>query len=79
MKFLIGEGGWSWLERATYRGAIGLFYDSTWGGVLAYVIFGLVCVLAVIGLIAVINFIFSRGGKKKMSASEKWLKTGKWK
>ena len=78
MKFLIGEGGWSWLERATYRGAIGLFYDSTWGGVLAYVIFGLVCVLAVIGLIAVISFIFNRKGKK-MSASEKWMKTGKWK
>lgn len=79
MKFLIGEGGWSWLERATYRGAIGLFYDSTWGGVLAYIIFGLVCVLAIIGLIAVISFIFSRGGKKKMNASEKWLKTGKYK
>lgn len=65
MKFLIGEGGWSWLERATYRGAIGLFYDSTWGGVLAYAIVAILCILAVIGLITVFSWIFGRRGKKK--------------
>ena len=78
MKCLIGEGGWSWLERATYRGAIGLFYDSTWGGVLAYIIFGLICILAIIGLICVIAFLFGRKRGKKMSSHEKWLKTGKF-
>ena len=81
MKFLIGEGGWSWLERAMYRGGIGLFYDSTWGGVLAYAIFAIVCILAVIGLITVISFLFSGTGgkgKKKMSSHEKWIKTGKF-
>lgn len=79
MKFLMGEGGWSWLERATYRGGIGLFYDTTLGGVLAYVIFAIVCLLAVIGLITVIGWLFGgMKGKKKMSSHEKWIKTGKF-
>ena len=78
MKFLVGEGGWSWLERATYRGAIGFFYDNTWGGVLAYAIVAIICILAVIGLITVIGWLFGRRGKKKMSAHEKWIKTGKY-
>lgn len=79
MKLIIGaETGWGWLERASYRGAIGLFYDDTWSGVLAYIIFGLLCLLAIIGLITVISLIF-RPRKPKMSSSEKWLKTGKWK
>lgn len=78
MKFLIGEGGWSRLERALYRGGIGLFYDSTWSGVLAYIIFAIVCILAVIGLITVIGFLFGGRGKKKMSSHEKWIKTGKF-
>lgn len=79
MKFLIGEGGWSWLERATYRGAIGFFYDSTWGGVLTYAIVAIICILAVIGLITVLGWLFSgMKGKKKMSSHEKWIKTGKF-
>ena len=78
MKFLMGENGWSWLERATYRGAIGLFYDTTWGGLLAYTIFAVICILAAIGLITVLKLLFSRKRKKKMSASEKWMKTGKF-
>lgn len=78
MKFIMGEGLWSQLERALYRGGIGLFYDNVWGGILAYIIFGTVCVLAVIGLITIITLLFSRKGKKKMSSHEKWLKTGKF-
>lgn len=77
MKFIIGENGWSWLERATYRGAIGLFYDSTLGGVLTYIIFALICLLAAIGLITVFVWLGTRKGKKKMSSHEKWIKTGK--
>ena len=76
MKFIIGEGGWSWLERASYRGAIGLFYNSTWEGVLTYLIFGIICVLAVVGLFTVLNLIFGR--KKKASPEDKWLKSGKY-
>ncbi|WP_293008553.1 MULTISPECIES: hypothetical protein [unclassified Oscillibacter] len=76
MKFIIGENGWSWLERITYRGAIGLFYDSTLGGVLTYLIFGTMCILAVVGLITVLKLLFFR--KKKISPEEKWLKTGKF-
>ena len=77
MKVLMGEGVWSWLERASYRGGIGLFYHNTWGGILAYTIFSLVCILAVIGFITVISFLFSRKGKKRLSSHEKWIKTGK--
>lgn len=77
MKFLIGEGGWSWLERAAYRGAIGLFYDNTLSGILAYLIFALVCVLTVIGLFTVLKWMFTRK-KKKKDPGEEWLKTGKY-
>ncbi len=66
MKLIIGENGWSWLERASYRGAIGLFYDSTLGGMLAYIVFGLVCILSLIGLWVVIKTIlFGFPSKKK--------------
>ncbi len=65
MKFIIGENGWSWLERASYRGAIGLFYDSTLGGMLAYIIFGLICILSLIGLWVVIKTILFGFPKKK--------------
>lgn len=75
MKFIIGEGGFNWLERISYRGAIGIFYNSTWAGLLTYIIFAAVCILAIIGLIAVIKTI----GKKKTSKDpyKEWIKTGK--
>lgn len=80
MKFIIGgEGGLGWLERLTYRGAIGIFYSTTWEGVLTYVIVGLILLLAAIGLITVIKSLFSkkkRGGKDEY---DNWLKTGKYK
>lgn len=78
MKLIIGGEDWiSFFERMTYDGAIGIFYNGTWYGVLAYIIVGLICLFAVIGLITVISLIF-RPRKPKMSSSEKWLKTGKW-
>ena len=77
MKLFIGGEDWySFFERMTYDGVIGLFYKDTWGGVLAYLIVGLICLLAVIGLITVIRLIF-RPRKSKMSPTEKWMKTGK--
>lgn len=78
MKFIIGgEGGWGWLERATYRGAIGIFYDDTFNGLLAYLIFGIICFLAVIGLFAVLKWLFF-GRRKKEDPGKKWLRTGKF-
>ncbi len=77
MKFLIGEGGISYLERLTYRGVIGLFYESTWDGVLAYIIFGLFCIFAVVGLVTVLKTIFLRHTKKE-DPGKKWLRTGKF-
>ena len=78
MKFIFGgEGFWGWLDRATYRGAIGLFYSNTWSFILAVLILAIVCILAVIGLITVISLLV-RPKKTKSGSSDKWLKTGKW-
>ena len=39
MKFVIGaEDIYGWLDRASYKGAIGVFYNDTWSGVLAYMV-----------------------------------------
>lgn len=77
MKFIIGESGWSFLERMTYRGAIGIFYESTLDGVLAYIVFGLFCIFAVVGLVTVLKTIFF-GRPKKEDPGKKWLRTGKF-
>lgn len=78
MKLIIGgEGGLGWLERMTYRGAIGIFYTSTWEGVLTYLIVGLVAILAVIGLITVVKSLFAH--KEKKDPYDNWIKTGKYK
>lgn len=76
MKLIIGEGGWNLLERISYHGCIGIFFSDTWTGLLAYIIFGAICIFAVIGFISVIALIF-HPRKKRMSKEEKWLKTGK--
>lgn len=68
MKFIIGEDFWTMLERATYRGAIGLYYDSTWSGVLAYIIFAAIIIFAVIGLITVLKMVFGIGNKSTMKS-----------
>jgi len=79
MKFIIGgESGLDWLERAAYRGAIGLFYDTTLTGLLAYLIFGIICILAVIGLITVLKWIFFGRSKKLKDPGKEWLRTGKF-
>lgn len=78
MKFIMGEDWISLLDRISYRGVIGLAYESTWDGVLAYIIFGLFCVFAIIGLITVLKFLFF-GRTKKEDPGKKWLRTGKFK
>lgn len=79
MKFVIGaEDFLGWLDRASYRGAIGIFYDNTWSGLLAYILFGIISILAIIGLITIIKFLFFRPKKPKMNSGNNWIKTGKW-
>ena len=64
MKFIIGgERGIQYLERLTYRGSIGIFYDTTFGGLAAYLIFAIVTILTVIGLYTVCKWLL--GGRKK--------------
>lgn len=60
MKFIISETGWDYLERLMYRGCIGLFYETTLEGMLAYLIFGLFVLFAVIGVIATVHFFMSK-------------------
>lgn len=77
MKIIIGgENGWDYFERMTFDGVIGIFYDNTWSGVLAYIIVIALAIFAAIGIIATLKFLFFRR-KKKMTPHEKWMKTGK--
>ncbi len=76
MTFLYGESGMDWLERATYRGGVGFYYDTTLGGILTFIVVGLICLFTVIGIIATIKFLFI-GRKKKEDPNQKWLRTGK--
>lgn len=78
MRFFIGgEDGWSWLERMTYDGAIGIFYKDTIGGILAFLIFAALCIFAIIGIISVFKWIFF-GRKPKEDPGKRWLRTGKF-
>jgi len=72
MKFMIGENWYTYFERMSYRGFIGLLYESTWEGVLAYVIFGLTIILAIVGLVTVIKALFR--GKNRKSDHDAWMK-----
>lgn len=77
MKFIMGEDWISLLDRLSYRGMIGLAYESTLDGVFAYIIFGLVCIFAIIGFITVLKILFF-GRPKKEDPGKKWLRTGKF-
>ena len=72
MRFIISETAWQYIERLRYRGAIGLFYETTFQGLFAYIIALIFAVLALIGLVTVIKKLFGR--KKKESGYEKWEK-----
>lgn len=67
MKFFFGgESGWAYLERMTYDGVIGVFWDTTLYGLLAYLLVFLLFLFAFIGVIAMLKFIFVKlFGKKK--------------
>lgn len=83
MKFIIGEGALSVLERLAYRGGIGLYFTNTLTGVLAYAIFGIVCILSLIGLFTVLGFLLSGGIKSikkwRETPGEYWRRTGRMK
>lgn len=76
MKFVITEDIWERLGTIGYRGVIGIFWDSTPAGMLAYLIFGLTIFFAIIGILAILKKLLF-GRKKKMDPHEKWLKTGR--
>lgn len=65
MKFFIGSDGWAWLNWAAYEGTIGVFYKNTFWGILAYIIFGLICIFTIIGLFSTLKWLFTRKKKNK--------------
>lgn len=65
MRFIIGENSADYLTRVLYRGVIGIFYDTIMGGLLAYIIFGVVIALAVIGLFTAIKWLLTKKFKKR--------------
>jgi len=76
MKFIFTEDAWERIASWGYRGVIGLFWDTTPGGILAFLTFTAIMIFAIIGLITVIKWLFGRKSRK-MDPHEKWLKTGK--
>lgn len=77
VKFALIEGDTALLNMIDYWGAIGFFYNTTLGALLAYLIIGLVILFAVIGFFATIKWLIFGRHKKKKSYGEQWLKTGK--
>lgn len=77
MRFIMGGTGiLDSIEMMFYEGVIGIAYRSTFMGILAFLIVGIICILAIIGLVTVLKRIFS-GKKKKETPGEKWLRTGR--
>ena len=65
MRFVIGESAADYLTRALYRGVIGIFYDTIMGGLLAYIIFGIIIVSSAVGLFTIIKWLLTRKSKNK--------------
>ncbi len=71
MKIIIGgESSWEYFERWAYDGVIGIFYKTTFQGLLAYLIFGAMVILSAIGLYTVIKWLI--GGRKKKKNTYKF-------
>lgn len=84
MQFLMGENIWLHVDILEWRGFIGFFYNSYLSGIIVHILFTLMCILAFIGLLSVIKWIFK--GSKKNKKNDKnedpykeWIKTGKYK
>jgi len=69
MRFIIGEDTWTWLSRIAYRGVIGIFYETTLGGLLAYILFAIIMAMTIVGIITTVKWLIMRDKKKKWS---KW-------
>lgn len=76
MKFMAGESAVDFFERLMYRGGIGIFYNSTFGGIIAWILFFAICICTIVGAVTIIKWIV-KGRKRPMDPHEKWLKTGK--
>lgn len=57
-------------------GGYGIIFGNTFGMILAHILLIVIGILALIGLVVVIGWLFTRK-KGKMDPHEKWLKTGK--
>lgn len=77
MRFIMTEDAWERFGTYAYRGVIGLFYDSTLGGVLSMIIFALLVLFAVIGIISALKWVFFRHSSKE-DPGKKWLRTGRF-
>ena len=62
MTFIFGEG---YLQRLPYRGTIGIFYNTIWGMLLSYIVFGLICIFTVIGVISFIKWLLFKAPIRK--------------
>ena len=69
MRFIIGEDIWSRFARYAYRGVIGIFYESTLGGVLAYLFLAIVTVMTIVGIITTVRWLMKRAKQKER---KKW-------
>ncbi len=78
MRIIIGEGVDKMLYRAAYPGSIGFFYNTTLGGLISYLLFAAICILALIGLATVIIMI-SKHKKSSKDPYREWVKSGKYK
>lgn len=66
MHFIIGRPNDLWYSVWSADGAIGFIYDSIFGAIISYVLFGIFCALAVIGLKTVLKrLLFGKKEKKK--------------
>ena len=80
MRIIIGETvtNWGRMEWTAYRGVIGIFYNTTWDGVCAYILLGVIIALSLIGLATVIKWaMFGRKNNEPEDPHKKWMRTGR--
>ena len=62
MRLFIGDATFEWFK---YDGAVGLFFDGVTYGIICYILSVLFAFLAVVGLITMVKWLFTRKRKIK--------------
>lgn len=57
-------------------GGVGIIYTSTWGAIGTYLITGIVCLLAIVGLVTICRVLLG-GRRRKETPGERWKRTGR--